>query len=105
MPLIQMSNYKPSAEVSCGQSVKSTCLLTSRWIRTNLFLVSVLSGGVLGGLLGLLLRYFQPGETTLVLLGFPGEIFLRTFKLFLLPLVISSIATGLRELNKPVKHL
>ncbi|XP_070573459.1 excitatory amino acid transporter-like [Ptychodera flava] len=69
------------------------------WIRKNQLLVLTVTGVVLGIILGLSLRTVQPSETAILLIGFPGELLMRMLKLLILPLIISSLITGLAQLD------
>ena len=51
--------------------------------------------GILGGIaVGGIGRLYEPSKTTIMLVGFPGEILLRLLKMLILPLIISSLITG-----------
>ncbi len=68
-------------------------------MRQNLLLVLTLCG-ILGGiLLGFVGRNYEPSPKTIVLIGFPGEMLLRILKMLILPLIISSLITGLAQLD------
>lgn len=56
--------------------------------------------GIFGGIcLGFVGRIYDPGETSLMLISFPGEMLLRLLKMLILPLIISSLITGLAQLD------
>ncbi|XP_070573847.1 excitatory amino acid transporter-like [Ptychodera flava] len=69
------------------------------WIRKDLLLVLTVTGVVLGIIFGLALRAIEPSETAILLIGFPGEILMRLLKMLILPLIISSLITGLAQLD------
>ena len=69
------------------------------WLKENLLLVLTFSGVVSGFALGLGLRSFELDDTTILLLAYPGELFMRLLKLMILPLVIASLITGAASLN------
>lgn len=91
----------------------------SKWLSKNLMLVFTLSGVILGAILGNLpifilfifthsfmqvilgfsLRSLQPLENTIVIISYPGELFMRLLKLLILPLIISSLIAGSASLN------
>jgi solute carrier family 1 (high affinity glutamate transporter) protein 2 len=54
---------------------------------------------LLGIALGFVGRTYNPTPTTLVLISFPGEMLLRILKMLILPLIISSLITGLAQLD------
>jgi solute carrier family 1 (glial high affinity glutamate transporter), member 2 len=49
--------------------------------------------------LGLSLRQFDLCKDTILLISYPGEIFMRILKLMILPLVIASLITGTASIN------
>ncbi|XP_071840090.1 excitatory amino acid transporter 2-like [Apostichopus japonicus] len=69
------------------------------WFMANILLIMTVISVVLGILFGLLLRLAEPSATTIVVLGFPGEILMRILKMLILPLIISSLITGLTGLD------
>ena len=69
------------------------------WLRENLLLVATFSGVIGGFILGLGLRPLELEKDTILLLAYPGELFMRLLKLMILPLVIASLITGAASLN------
>ncbi|XP_076045976.1 excitatory amino acid transporter 2 isoform X3 [Oratosquilla oratoria] len=69
------------------------------WVRKNLLLLLTFSGVVFGVIVGLGLRLLSPDKTTILLLSYPGELFIRMLKLMILPLVIASLVSGSASLN------
>ncbi|XP_019620987.1 PREDICTED: excitatory amino acid transporter-like [Branchiostoma belcheri] len=71
------------------------------WVKNphNLLLVLTILGVVLGVLLGFLLRLAEPSDATIMLIGFPGDILMRCLKMLILPLIVSSLITGLAGLD------
>ena len=69
------------------------------WLSENLLLILTFSGVVIGVVGGLALRYWDPADSTIHLLAYPGELFMRLLKLMILPLVIASLVTGSASLN------
>lgn len=65
----------------------------------NTMLVVTLVGVVAGIALGFGLRPYQLGPDTLVLISYPGELFMRLLKLMILPLIIASLIAGSASLN------
>lgn len=49
--------------------------------------------------LGVSLRQFELCKDTILLISYPGEIFMRILKLMILPLVIASLITGSASIN------
>uniref|UniRef100_A0A8C2WNG9 Amino acid transporter n=1 Tax=Cyclopterus lumpus TaxID=8103 RepID=A0A8C2WNG9_CYCLU len=61
---------------------------------------TVSTGVVMGVLFGMLLRYMKvKDDSVLTLISFPGEILMRMLKMLILPLIISSLITGLAGLD------
>lgn len=61
------------------------------WIINSLLSLGV----VMGAVFGMLLRYMKVTESaTLTMVSFPGEILMRMLKMLILPLIISSLITG-----------
>ncbi|XP_051904675.1 solute carrier family 1 member 9 isoform X2 [Hippocampus zosterae] len=66
----------------------------------NLLLGLTVMGVVMGAVLGMLLRYMRVTDSsTLTMVSFPGEILMRMLKMLILPLIISSLITGLAGLD------
>ncbi|XP_067902025.1 excitatory amino acid transporter 2-like [Heterodontus francisci] len=66
----------------------------------NLLLTLTVFGVILGALCGGLLRYASPIHPNIVMLiAFPGDILMRMLKMLILPLIISSLITGLSGLD------
>ncbi|XP_056871823.1 solute carrier family 1 member 9 [Takifugu flavidus] len=66
----------------------------------NLLLGLTVMGVVLGVVFGMLLRYMKVRDSAaLTLVSFPGEILMRMLKMLILPLIISSLITGLAGLD------
>uniref|UniRef100_A0A667YW10 Amino acid transporter n=1 Tax=Myripristis murdjan TaxID=586833 RepID=A0A667YW10_9TELE len=60
----------------------------------------LLSGVVMGAVFGMLLRYMQVTDSsTITMVSFPGDILMRMLKMLILPLIISSLITGLAGLD------
>ncbi|CAN8022811.1 unnamed protein product [Ixodes persulcatus] len=69
------------------------------WMKTNLLLVLTIVGVLLGLLLGFLARFFAYTEDVIMLVSFPGEILMGMLKMLILPLIISSMISGLSMLD------
>ncbi|KAM9779837.1 solute carrier family 1 member 9 [Neosynchiropus ocellatus] len=66
----------------------------------NLLLGLTVMGVVMGAVFGMLLRYMQVKDNAaLTMVSFPGEILMRMLKMLILPLIISSLITGLAGLD------
>ena len=71
----------------------------NKWIKSNLLVVFTFIGVILGGVLGLSLRPVNLSEKSILLLSYPGELFMRLLQLMILPLIIASLITGAASLN------
>ncbi|XP_003442568.1 solute carrier family 1 member 9 isoform X1 [Oreochromis niloticus] len=66
----------------------------------NLLLGLTVMGVVMGAVFGMMLRYMQVTDSAaLTMVSFPGEILMRMLKMLILPLIISSLITGLAGLD------
>ncbi|XP_045116360.1 excitatory amino acid transporter 2-like isoform X3 [Portunus trituberculatus] len=72
------------------------------WVRKNLLLLLTFSGVLFGVALGLALRAVGPDSTTILLISYPGELFIRMLKLMILPLIIASLISGSASLNAKI---
>uniref|UniRef100_A0A023FXJ2 Amino acid transporter n=1 Tax=Amblyomma parvum TaxID=251391 RepID=A0A023FXJ2_AMBPA len=71
--------------------------------RKQFFLLLTLGGVVAGVVLGLGLRQANPSQETIVLLGMPGDVFMRCLRMLVLPMMIASIVTGSSNLSGKAK--
>ncbi|XP_036382471.1 excitatory amino acid transporter 2-like [Megalops cyprinoides] len=102
-----MTNQQPIIKTSRGQceqdgqaQPKSSLTHHCGWIARNLLLVLTVLGVILGSLFGMLLRYIPDLDSdTLMLISFPGDILMSMLKMLILPLIISSLITGLAGLD------
>ncbi|XP_041633888.1 solute carrier family 1 member 9 [Cheilinus undulatus] len=66
----------------------------------NLLLGLTVLGVVMGVVFGMLLRYMKVKDySVLTMISFPGDILMRMLKMLILPLIISSLITGLAGLD------
>ncbi|XP_050726351.1 excitatory amino acid transporter-like isoform X3 [Eriocheir sinensis] len=86
--VIRMTEPEPSG----GSKVAS-------WMKENLLLVMTILGVVLGVGAGAFARTIEYSSQTVMLVSFPGEIMMRMLKMLILPLIISSIITGVAQLD------
>ena len=68
-------------------------------IKSNLLVILTLTAVILGLLLGIILQQFHLDNQVIVIIGFPGEILLRLLKLLIVPLILTSIITGITSLD------
>uniref|UniRef100_A0A3Q1FEB5 Amino acid transporter n=1 Tax=Acanthochromis polyacanthus TaxID=80966 RepID=A0A3Q1FEB5_9TELE len=77
---------------------KYICITCYRKSRIFDFVLS--SGVVMGAVFGMLLRYMKVTDSSaLTMVSFPGDILMRMLKMLILPLIISSLITGLAGLD------
>ncbi|KAH7961003.1 hypothetical protein HPB52_000738 [Rhipicephalus sanguineus] len=74
-----------------------------KFAKEHLFLLLTLAGVIAGVVLGLGLRHANPSESTIVLIGMPGEVFMRSLRMLVLPMMIASIITGSANLSGKAK--
>ncbi|XP_070507065.1 excitatory amino acid transporter [Chironomus tepperi] len=70
-----------------------------KWIMENLMLLTTLAAVIIGVTAGLSLRQFDLCKDTIIMISYPGELFMRILKLMILPLVIASLITGSASIN------
>ncbi|XP_034625579.1 excitatory amino acid transporter 2 isoform X1 [Trachemys scripta elegans] len=79
---------------------KNVCLRFCQSLRKNLLLSLTVFGVIMGALCGGLLRLATPIDPDIIMLiAFPGDILMRMLKMLILPLIISSLITGLSGLD------
>ncbi|XP_054160455.1 excitatory amino acid transporter-like [Oppia nitens] len=69
------------------------------WIKKNVLLCLTILSVVLGLIIGCCLRFTTYNEDLVMLIGFPGELLMRMLKMLILPLIISSLISGLAQLD------
>ncbi|KAI6653553.1 excitatory amino acid transporter 4 isoform 2 [Oopsacas minuta] len=76
------------------------CYVTSlKLIKSNLLVIFTITAVFSGLMLGIILQQFHIDNQGLMIIGFPGEILLRLLKLLIVPLIITSIITGITSLE------
>uniref|UniRef100_A0A8C5MPK5 Amino acid transporter n=1 Tax=Leptobrachium leishanense TaxID=445787 RepID=A0A8C5MPK5_9ANUR len=79
---------------------RSPCLRCCDKLRGNLLLTLTVLGVILGSVFGAVLRLASPIHPDIVMvIAFPGDILMRMLKMLILPLIISSLITGLSGLD------
>lgn len=79
---------------------QSKCALICSKMFKNLLLTLTVLGVILGAVSGMLLRVASPIHPDIVMvIAFPGDILMRMLKMLILPLIISSLITGLAGLD------
>ena len=76
------------------------------WLKKdNLLLVLTITGVTLGSILGLSLRNLSPSEDTIHLISFPGDILMNLLKMLTVPLIISSLVTGIKVFPRVTNYM
>uniref|UniRef100_A0A8C4VDC3 Amino acid transporter n=1 Tax=Falco tinnunculus TaxID=100819 RepID=A0A8C4VDC3_FALTI len=79
---------------------RNICVQFCQSLHRNLLLTLTVFGVILGALCGGLLRLATPIDPDIIMLiAFPGDILMRMLKMLILPLIISSLITGLSGLD------
>ncbi|RMC00258.1 hypothetical protein DUI87_22864 [Hirundo rustica rustica] len=79
---------------------KNICVQFCQSLHRNLLLTLTVFGVILGAVCGGLLRLATPIDPDIIMLiAFPGDILMRMLKMLILPLIISSLITGLSGLD------
>ncbi|NXL15187.1 EAA2 protein, partial [Setophaga kirtlandii] len=79
---------------------RNICVQFCQSLHRNLLLTLTVFGVILGAVCGGLLRLAAPIDPDIIMLiAFPGDILMRMLKMLILPLIISSLITGLSGLD------
>ncbi|KAJ8920324.1 hypothetical protein NQ315_011986 [Exocentrus adspersus] len=97
----QMSSDSNAAKVECTEQPGKNKELTGikKKLMDNLLLLITVLGVIIGVILGFSLRSANLSENSILLLSYPGELFMRILKLIILPLIMSSLVVGSASLN------
>nr|XP_042906371.1 excitatory amino acid transporter isoform X2 [Parasteatoda tepidariorum]XP_042906372.1 excitatory amino acid transporter isoform X2 [Parasteatoda tepidariorum]XP_042906374.1 excitatory amino acid transporter isoform X3 [Parasteatoda tepidariorum] len=88
-----------TAATILGEEPAGCWRATVKWMKINLLLMLTIVGVLLGILLGFLARMGNYSDDAIALVSFPGEILMRMLKMLILPLIISSMISGLAQLD------
>ncbi|XP_067876123.1 excitatory amino acid transporter 2-like [Heterodontus francisci] len=96
----QSDIHIPDHHLSLDEFPKPPFSKLCNWLEKNLLLLLTVLGVILGAVFGCLLRMVPDlGPTFLLLVSFPGDILMRMLKMLILPLIISSLISGLASLD------
>ena len=77
-----------------------------QFLRKNLLLILIIAGCAIGFIVGVLvngpvqrIEHKEERKTTLMLIGFPGELLMNMLKMLVLPLIVASLITALASLD------
>ncbi|CAG5128404.1 unnamed protein product, partial [Candidula unifasciata] len=93
------SGVKFTDRTGPGGACMSCLSETPGWCRKNLLLVLTVVGVVLGIFLGFCLRPAELSGDAIMLVSFPGDLLMSMLKMLIVPLIISSMITGLASLD------
>lgn len=89
-----------------GHRFRSCCGAVLRRLRKDLLLVLLIVGVIIGFAIGAAvnepvsaIKDPEKKATTIMLIGFPGELFMNMLKLLILPLIVASLTTALATLD------
>lgn len=89
-----------------NRRLRSCCGKVLHHIRKELLLVLIILGVLVGFIIGLSVNESvndikdpEKKATTIMLIGFPGELFMNMLKLLILPLIVASLITALATLD------
>ena len=68
-------------------------------MRADLLLIVTVTCVIIGVIAGFVLRKFNLSETAILLIAFPGDILMRMLKLLIIPLIVSSLISGMSRLD------
>ena len=68
-------------------------------LRSDLLLVVTVTCVVIGVIAGCVLRMLKPSDTAIELIAFPGDILMRLLKMLIIPLIVSSLVSGMARLD------
>jgi len=94
-----MAGFKENVCVRC-------CSALGRKLRQEILLVLMMIGVVVGFIIGVsvngsvnAIENPQDKKTTLMLIGFPGELFINMLKMLVLPLIVASLVCALAGID------
>lgn len=70
-----------------------------KWLKKNRLLLFTLLGVIAGATVGSVFRTAKLHPDTIMVISYPGELFMRMLKLVILPLIVSSLIAGTSSLN------
>lgn len=101
-----MGKGSGSGRLSSNNKCSRCCGAFGRRVRTDLLLVLIVIGVVIGFVIGALvngpvnkIEDLEDRKTALMLIGFPGELFMNMLKMLILPLIVASLICALAALD------
>ncbi|XP_020281179.1 excitatory amino acid transporter-like [Pseudomyrmex gracilis] len=93
------SEEKIEVEKPRKATVEDRLQMVIEWMKGNMLLALTVAGVLVGLGLGFLGRLADLSPQSIILVSFPGEILMRMLKMFILPLIISSLISGMAQLD------
>lgn len=94
--MIEDGGHRGEASTS---KLKACCQSLADWLKHNLLLVLTVAGVFVGAIIGFLGRLGNPSPDVIMLVEFPGDILMRMLKMLILPVIMSSLISGLAQLD------
>ena len=102
----KMGKGSGSGRLSSNNKCSRCCGAFCRRVRTDLLLVLIIIGVAIGFVIGALvngpvnkIEDLEDRKTVLMLIGFPGELFMNMLKMLILPLIVASLICALAALD------
>ncbi|XP_074662813.1 excitatory amino acid transporter-like isoform X2 [Tubulanus polymorphus] len=96
-------SYDPNPDQPDSKESSRRCQCTPgefrKWLKDNLLLVLTVASVILGILFGFIIRIAEPSADAIMLISFPGDLLMRMLKMLILPLIVSSLISGLSQLD------
>ncbi|XP_063045083.1 excitatory amino acid transporter 2-like [Engraulis encrasicolus] len=97
---VEVRMHESHLEPPVMEEPDGVCSTICSKLMNNLLLTITILGVIIGSATGMLLRTVSPLPADVIMvIGFPGEILMRMLKMLILPLIISSLITGLAGLD------
>lgn len=94
-----MAGFKENVCARC-------CFVLGRKLRQDILLVFMMIGVLIGFIIGVsvngsvnAIENLEDKKTTLMLIGFPGELFINMLKMLVLPLIVASLVCALAGID------
>ncbi|XP_057656720.1 excitatory amino acid transporter 2 [Diorhabda carinulata] len=95
-----MTKENERSQILVGNEIRNNKKMSiAIMLKKNIILIITLIGVSAGIIMGYSLRHSKLSETTVLLISYPGELYMRLLKLLILPLIISSLITGTSSVN------
>lgn len=96
---IEKMTSEEEAEAQHKVTALDRLQMVIEWMGSNMLLALTIAGVLMGLGLGFLGRLANLTPQSITLVSFPGELLMRMLKMFILPLIISSLISGMAQLD------